>query len=85
VRDKLLKRAASLLASGVTLITLLALSDEGAPCYDHENAADLAALGSPAFACTPDLFPELMAAAIKREDIGTWAATHNITTARPSG
>lgn len=85
VRENLLKRSASLLASGVTMITLLALSDDGAPCYDHENAADLAALGSPAFACTPDLFPELMAAAIKREDIAAWAAARNITTARPTG
>ena len=36
---------------------LLALSDEGAPDYDHDNAAALAALGVPAFACTPDAFP----------------------------
>ena len=48
---------------------LLALSDEGAPSYDHENAAALAALGVPAFACTPDVFPDLMAAAIRHEDI----------------
>ena len=36
--------------------------------------AAFAALGVPAFACTPDLFPELMAAAIERRDIGAWAA-----------
>ena len=48
---------------------LLALSDEGAPAYDHDNAAALAALGVPAFACTPDAFPELMAAAIERRDL----------------
>lgn len=82
VRENLIKRAASILASGATLITLLALSDDGAPCFDHENAADLAALGSPAFACTPDLFPELIAAAIGRKDIGQWAAANNITVAR---
>ncbi|MDX6410367.1 MAG: hypothetical protein QOE13_3438, partial [Gaiellaceae bacterium] len=50
----------------------------GAPAYDHDNAAALAALGIPAFACTPDLFPELMAAAIERRDIGRWAATNGI-------
>src|SRR6185295_963808 len=48
VRENLLKRAASIISSGVKMISLLALSDDGAPCYDHENAAALAALGSPA-------------------------------------
>jgi Mg-chelatase subunit ChlD len=82
VRENLLKRAASIIGSGVKMITLLALSDDGAPCYDHENAAALAALGSPAFACTPDLFPELMAAAIQRQDISQWAAAHDLATSR---
>jgi len=81
VRENLLRRAASIIASGVHMVTLLALSDDGAPMYDHENAAALAALGSPAFACTPDLFPDLMAAAIARTDIATWAASRGIATA----
>jgi Mg-chelatase subunit ChlD len=76
VREKLLQRAASIISSGVSLITLLALSDDGA--HDHANAAALAALGSPAFACTPDLFPDLMAAAISRVDIATWASSRGI-------
>ena len=50
--------------------------DEGAPSYDHENAAALAELGVPAFACTPDMFPELMAAAIDKRDLGQWAAAN---------
>lgn len=78
VRDNLLKRAASIVASGVNLITLLALSDDGAPVYEHANAASLAALGSPAFACTPDLFPDLIAAAIGRASITEWAAVRGI-------
>ncbi|MFN8566200.1 MAG: hypothetical protein U0Z44_01490 [Kouleothrix sp.] len=45
-------------------------------------AAALAALGVPAFACTPDLFPDLMAAAINRQDLGQWAAAHEIVAAR---
>ncbi len=77
-RDEMLQRAADLVAAGVTVVALLALSDDGAPSYDHDNAAALAALGIPAFACTPDLFPELMAAAIERRDLGAWAATHDI-------
>jgi Mg-chelatase subunit ChlD len=84
VRETLLKRAAAILGSGATLVTLLALSDDGAPVYDATNAADLAALGSPAFACTPDLFPELIAAAIQKHDIGQWAARHELTAARPA-
>jgi hypothetical protein len=80
---KMLARAASMLSSGVQMIGLLALSDEGAPFYDHEAAALLAGLGAPTFACTPDLFPELMAAAINRADITQWAASRDIVTSRP--
>jgi Mg-chelatase subunit ChlD len=69
VRDEMLKRVAAMIAAGVQVIVLLALSDEGAPAYDHENAAALAALGVPAFACTPDAFPDLMAVAIERRDL----------------
>ena len=69
-----------MLESGVQFITLLALSDEGAPIYDSELAAQMSVLGSPAFACTPDLFPQLMAAAIKKEDIGQWAAQMDVVT-----
>ena len=84
VRENLLKRAASIISSGVKMISLLALSDDGAPMYDHENAAALAALGSPAFACTPDLFPDLMATAIAKGDIATWASKNDLVTARES-
>lgn len=80
--DKLLRRAASLVNSGVQVITLLALSDRGAPASDHQVAAQFAALGIPCFACTPDQFPDLMAAAIKRENIQQWAAGEGIITAR---
>jgi Mg-chelatase subunit ChlD len=73
VREEMLRRVAAMTQAGVQVIVLLALSDEGAPFYDHENAAALAAMGVPAFACTPDAFPDLMAAAIERRDIARWA------------
>ncbi|WP_033294338.1 VWA domain-containing protein [Amycolatopsis jejuensis] len=73
-RDDLLRRAADLVASGVQVVTLLALSDSGSPFYDHENAAALSELGIPAFACTPDMFPDLMASALRREDLGRWSS-----------
>jgi uncharacterized protein with von Willebrand factor type A (vWA) domain len=69
VRDEMLRRISAMTASGVQVIVLLALCDDGAPDYDRDNAAALAALGVPAFACTPDLFGELMAAAIERRDL----------------
>ncbi|MGP3956676.1 VWA domain-containing protein [Nonomuraea sp. 3N208] len=76
VRQEMLRRVAAMTQAGVQVIVLLALSDEGAPFYDHDNAAALAAMGVPAFACTPDAFPDLMAAAIERRDIAQWAERH---------
>lgn len=81
---QLRQRVAQLIRQDVNVITLLALSDDGRPSYDHHMAADFAALGSPVFACTPDQFPDLMATALKREDILQWAADQAITTIRPS-
>jgi Mg-chelatase subunit ChlD len=77
-REQMLKRAARLVESGVNLVTLLALSDEGTPAYDHQTAAEFTDLGIAAFACTPDLFPELMAATMNRKDLSLWAAEHGI-------
>lgn len=79
----LLARAGALVRAGVTVVALLALSDEGSPSYDAQVAESLAGLGVPAFACTPDLFPDLMAAAIERRDLGDWAAQQGIATAAP--
>jgi hypothetical protein len=78
----MIKRAAALVQAGVQMVALLALSDDGAPAFDRSISAEFAALGVPSFACTPDLFPDLMAAAINRQDLGRWAATHEIVTAR---
>ncbi|MDX3356133.1 VWA domain-containing protein [Streptomyces sp. ME01-24h] len=69
IRDEMLKRVAAMKASGVQFVALLALSDEGTPSYDREHAAALAALGVPAFACTPDFFPEVMAAALEKRPL----------------
>jgi hypothetical protein len=82
VETQLLQRAAQLVDAGVQFITLLALSDEGAPSYDRDLAAKLAALGVPSFACTPDAFPGLMAAAIRRDDVAAWAAAQGLVASR---
>ena len=49
VAEEMLRRAPALVGAGVQVIVLLALSDEGAPVYDHEHAAALAG----ARACPP--------------------------------
>ncbi|MCO5999478.1 VWA domain-containing protein [Actinoallomurus rhizosphaericola] len=72
-RAEMLKRVAALTAAGTRMVVLTALSDEGAPAFDHANAVALASLGVPAFACTPDAFPDLMAAAIEGRDLTEWS------------
>ncbi|MBH0055407.1 VWA domain-containing protein [Pseudoalteromonas sp. SWXJZ94C] len=80
---QLKQRVAQLVKQGVNVITLLALSDDGRPAYDAQMAAEFATLGSPVFACTPEQFPDLMATALKREDIMLWAADQDIKAIRP--
>lgn len=80
--NEMIARAAEIKQSGVHVVCLLALSDQGKPSYDHNNAQAFAQLGIPAFACTPDLFPEMMAAAIERQDLSQWAARNDIVAGR---
>jgi Mg-chelatase subunit ChlD len=80
--QEMLKRMTNIVASGVQVIALLALSDEGAPAFDHNHAAAFASMEVPAFACTPDLFPDLMAAAIQRQNISQWASTNGLSAER---
>ncbi|MEO7068893.1 MAG: VWA domain-containing protein [Nostocoides sp.] len=72
VQEELLRRIRSMRDDGVQVVVLLALSDDGAPAYDKANAAALGELGIPAFACTPDAFPDLLAVAITGGDVGAW-------------
>lgn len=48
--EELLRRVATMQGAGVQVIVLLALSDEGAPSFDHDIAGALATMGIPAFA-----------------------------------
>jgi hypothetical protein len=80
--QSMLKRVATLVASGVQVIALLALSDEGAPFYDHDMASRFAGLGIPTFACTPDQFPDLMAHALTKQDMNSWAAKQGLVLSR---
>lgn len=75
VAEQMLRRLRSMRDDGVQVVVLLALSDDGAPSYDHTHAAAIADLGLPAFACTPDVFPDLLAAAISGGDIARFATS----------
>ncbi|MFT3879213.1 MAG: VWA domain-containing protein [Gemmatales bacterium] len=77
-KTQTIRRCAELVSSGVTVICLLALNDQVLSSYDENLASQLAALGIPCFACTPDLFPSMMAAAIQKQDMATWAARQEI-------
>lgn len=70
------QRMSELVAAGVQFVMLLALNDDGKPSYDQDNAKFLATLGVPAFACTPDKFPALMAAALEKRDLNLWVSEH---------
>jgi len=84
IADQMLARARSMVNAGVNIIVLLALNDDGRPAYDQEHAGILTSLGCPVFACTPDQFPDLMATALKRQDIWSWAAERDIKLVRPA-
>lgn len=80
--DELMERVEAIVASGVKMVCLLALSDRGAPDFNEGHAATLASMGVPSFACTPDKFADLLAAAINGQDLGQWAGEEGMTTTR---
>jgi len=80
----MLARAGAIKQSGVNLIVLLALSDAGHPAYEPKHAGALASLGCPVFACTPDQFPSMMAAALTGKDLHAWASEQDIALIRGS-
>lgn len=77
-QEQMLKRAKELVDSGVQVICLLALNDQGSPSYDKQNAKYLADMNIPVFACTPDKFPDLMAAAIQKQDLHQWVGNEGM-------
>jgi hypothetical protein len=80
--QEMLTRMAQIAGAGVRVITLLALSDDGSAGFDHNHASAFAAMGIPSFACTPDLFPDLMGAAIQKQSIAQWAAAKGLFSER---
>lgn len=68
-RAGLLRRLGELKESGVNVVTLLAISDSGAPSFDNQLAQRVAELDIPCFACPPEKLPELLEQALKRRVI----------------
>lgn len=68
-RDGLLKKIEELKDSGVTVVVLLAIEDGGRAYYDKATASAIAGMSVPCFACPPERLPELLAAALMKDDL----------------
>jgi hypothetical protein len=69
----LLRKMEDMYQSGVKIVCLLALADQGAPAYDEGLARKFNQIGIPCFACTPGLLPELLEGALKGQDLNELA------------
>lgn len=67
--NRFVKKMEFLLESGIKAVTLLAISDQGQPCYNEDLANKLTKLGMPCFGCTPNHLPDLLAAVLKGHDL----------------
>jgi hypothetical protein len=80
----LLQTVQRLAANGIHMLVLLALSDDGAPWFDKRMAQAITDFGICTFACTPDLFPDLMSAALMHHDLNHFAHMNQLLTVTPS-
>jgi hypothetical protein len=78
-QHSLLSTAQAILDKGVQMISLLALNDEGAPIYDKTIGHYFDQMGIPVFACTPDLFPEMLSKALQKDNLKAWMAQQQLT------
>ncbi|GIO84859.1 VWA domain-containing protein [Paenibacillus faecis] len=68
-QSRLIRRMREMKEAGVKTLCLLALSDEGKPFYDEQLARAFARDGTPSFACTPAMLPELVEGALQGKDL----------------
>lgn len=66
---ELIRRVKDMKEAGVTVICLLAISDDGVPAYDEKMAKKFASLNIPTFGATPNALPQLIEAALKNKDL----------------
>lgn len=74
-QSQLIRRMHEMVASGVRVITLLALSDSGIPTFDQQVAKKLSEGGVPCFGCTPNKLPELIKGVLTKQDLKALAAS----------
>ena len=75
-------RVAELVRDGVTVVVLLALSDDGVPAYDHHEAAALSALGRRRPGLHAGRLPRAAGRGARRPgraDLARWAAERGLT------
>lgn len=65
----LIRRVKEMKEAGVTVICLLAISDNGVPAYDERLAKKFASLNIPTFGATPNMLPELLEGVLKNKDL----------------
>lgn len=71
---KFVRKMQELLESGIRAVTLLAISDQGKPSYNHALAKKLTDMGMPCFGCSPDRLPDLLTAVLKGQDLNRFAS-----------
>src|SRR5262249_5370710 len=80
---EMLERAAALVASGVNLIVLLALSDGGGRATSTARPRNSPPRACGVSAARPDRSPDAVARALTRRDLQEWAASREIALVRP--
>jgi hypothetical protein len=65
---ELVARVRQLTDAKVKVLVLLALSDGGAPSFDHHLAAEITAVGGVCFGCTPKLLVRVVEKIMKNQD-----------------
>ncbi|MBC2398630.1 hypothetical protein BD780_001729 [Clostridium tetanomorphum] len=73
----LIRRVKDMKEAGVTVICLLAISDNGVPAYDERLAKKFASFSIPTFGATPNALPPLVEAALKNKDLEELAKSLN--------
>ena len=69
VEAGLIRQLREMHESGVKVLVLLALTDQGQPSFDERLAKKIAELGIACFGCTPSSLPELVSGALKGDDL----------------
>ena len=59
--------------AGIRIVVLLALTNTGTPDYDAKMATQLTQAGAVCLACTPHLFPQLIAAVLEGKSLDSYA------------